>query len=90
MTAMHAPALLATATAVPFTHAEATRADTCIMGRYTRAYLRTVLVARRHMLRHLRESIAGGHYLQAMEQATLAHAYGVQAVMLLRRHARTQ
>lgn len=88
MNATHTRALLMTALAVPFTHSEAVRADLNIMGRYVRAYLRTILYARRCMRRNLQASIAGGHYLQAIEQATLVHCYGVQAVMLVRRNAR--
>ena len=89
MNALHTHALLATAQAVPFTHNEAIAADTNIMGRYSRTHLRTILRARRIMRVHLHTSIAGGHYLQAVEHATLVHSYGVQAVMLIRRNART-
>ena len=88
MNLLHTSALLATAQAVPFTHTEAASAERNIMGRYTRAHLLTILKARRIMRLQLRVSIAGGHYLQAVEQATLIHSYGVQAVLLIRRSAR--
>jgi hypothetical protein len=88
MNTTQARALLNTASAVPFTHTEAASAERNIMGRYTRAHLLTILKARRIMRLQLRVSIAGGHYLQAVEQATLIHSYGVQAVLLIRRSAR--
>lgn len=88
MNTTHTAALLATALAVPFTANEAVAAANNIMGRYTRAYLRSLLIARRVMRRNLRQAIAGGHYLQASEQATLVHSFGVQAVLLIRAHSR--
>lgn len=88
MKALHTSALLATAQAVPFTHTEAQSAERNIMGRYTRTHLLTILRARRAMRKQLTVSIAGGHYLQAVEQATLIHSYGVQAVLMIRRNAR--
>ncbi len=88
MFATHTPALLAIPAAVPFTHEEAAQAERCIMGRYSRGYLRNLLIARRVMRRNLTQAIAGGHLIQANEQATLMHSFGVQAVMLIRRHAR--
>jgi hypothetical protein len=88
MNTTQARALLTTACAVPFTHTEAASAERNIMGRYTRAHLLTILKARRIMRLQLRVSIAGGHYLQAVEQATLIHSYGVHAVLMIRRSAR--
>ena len=88
MNALHTTTILAQAQAVPFTEAEAYAAERNIMGRYVRAYLRSLLIARRVMRRNLRQAIAGGHYLQATEQATLMHSFGVQAVLLIRRNAR--
>lgn len=88
MNALHTPQLLAQAQAVPFTIPEACTAEKHIMGRYTRTHLRAVLKSRRQSRYNLAQAIAAKHLLMAMEYATLAHSFGVQAVMLIRRHAR--
>jgi hypothetical protein len=88
MNATHTRALLITAQAVPFTVREAIAADANLMGRYSRRYLQAILKARSNVRACLRAAIMGGHYLQAIEHATMAHSYGVQAVMLIRRNAR--
>jgi len=88
MNALHTTTILAQAQAVPFTQAEAYAAERGIMGRYNRQYLRSLLRARRVMRRNLTQAIAGGHLLQAVEQATLMHSFGVQAVVCIRRNAR--
>lgn len=86
--ALHTVALLATCAAVPFTPNEAIAADKGIMGRYSRAYLKQVLRARRSLRQSLKAAISGGSILQANELATLIHSVGVQAVLLIRRNAR--
>jgi len=88
MISLHRSAILATATAVPFTTAEATAAATGICGRYTRHYLRQVMLARRVVRRNIASAIKAGHLLQANEHATLAHSLGVQAVLMIRAGAR--
>ena len=88
MISLHRSAILATATAVPFTVAEATAAATGICGRSTRHYLHQLCVARRVVRRNLKAAIAAGHYLQASEHATLAHSIGVQIVLMIRAGAR--